>query len=98
MSIENIIQIIVGIVVTGACGYMASTVKKVYDKAHEIGLGTVANMKYTLLQIHGYHRDKGRISKNTRSVACEIYDSYKKLGGNGLIDSIMGEIRGFRLE
>jgi hypothetical protein len=98
MSIDNVIQIIVGVAVTGTCGYVVSIAKKLYLKMHEVATGTVANMKYTLLQIHGYHKPRGKISKNTRAVSCEIYDCYKALGGNGLIDSIMGEIRGFELE
>ncbi len=88
-----------GFVITSVLAFIASTIHK--DRVrHQLDHAMLKEgmkmlLKSQILDIYNRAKDKGRLGEHEKDVACDLYDSYKALDGNGYMENIMAKIGDF---
>jgi hypothetical protein len=93
MSIDNIISIIVGLVVTGACGYATSLINKIHARNTHIGNAIMSLLRVEILDKYRHCTAQSKITLSEYETVEGLYKTYLALGGNGFIEGLILEIR-----
>ena len=74
----------------GEIGALIMFVKSIHS-------GIKCTLRNDIVEIYELCKNKGEITKYQLQTACLSYEEYKKLKGNSFIDSIMEEIKEFKI-
>ena len=87
--INEIGTAIVMFLVGSACTYVFGKWNGIFDKQDNVVFGVQSILRDRMTQMHRYYTDKKKpIPQQEVDSFLQMYDAYKRLGGNGYIDSI----------
>ena len=66
--------------------------KEAQERARALEEGVVSLLRKELLDEHTKYTEQGYISSKALEVGLSMYDAYKGLGGNGMMDHLKDEI------
>lgn len=80
------------IVLTALMGYIVWLLKKQKKDRDANSKGTMLLLRVQLIEYHDKYMALGSIPSYAFENFCEMYEAYHKLGGNGMITKMKGEI------
>lgn len=85
-------QIVTGVVtflVGSACTYFLGKWSGIFSQQDNVVFGVQSILRDRMTQMHRYYTDKKKpIPQQEVDSFIQMYDAYKRLGGNGYIDAI----------
>ena len=87
--LQEIGTYIVMFLVGSTCTYIFGKWSRIFSKVDNLEFGVQSILRDRMTQMHRYYKDKGKhIPQQEVDSFLEMYEAYKKLGGNGYIDDI----------
>jgi len=87
--VQEIMTGVVMFLVGSACTYFLGKWSGVFKKIDALEFGVQSILRDRMTQMHRYYTDKQKpIPQQEVDSFIQMYDAYKRLGGNGYIDSI----------
>ena len=80
---------VVMFLVGSACTYVFGKWSRIFAKVDNLEFGVQSILRDRMTQMHRYYNDKGKaIPQQEVDSFLQMYEAYKKLGGNGYVDEI----------
>jgi len=85
------IEVAFGLILAGF-GYFSKIIKKYKIDTDATKAGVRALLQDRIIQAYKYHKEQGCVDLYDRKIIDDMYQQYKALGGNGLIEDIMDKL------
>jgi hypothetical protein len=79
-------------IVLAVLGYFSKTIMQYRSDAEATKAGVRALLQDRIIQVYKYHKSRNCVDLYDRKIVDDMYQQYKKLGGNGMIEDIMDKL------
>jgi len=92
-AVAGAIMAIIGLVT-----WVTVTIKNALQPLQAIQAALKGSLRYSITRAHREYTRENKISNIALSSLCDMYEQYKKLGGNGYTDTLMRELNHLPIE
>lgn len=79
-------------------GYIVWVLQQTKKERGANSRGTILLLRVQLIEYHDHYTAMGQIPTYAYDNFCEMYEAYKKLGGNGMVTKMYEEIHNLHLQ